>query len=97
MRFAFCWGRFSREEDVRGGTPAGKEDVTPSMIDTNVILEAYASICCSDEGCTPVLERERLVKASWVSERKRYATSPSAVTSGTLEMMSSWRAGHGGR
>ena len=82
---------------MRGGTPAGKEDVTPSMIDRNVSWGASESICCRVEGCTPVAVKERLLRASWVSERKRYATSPSAVMLGTLEMMSSSRAGHGGR
>lgn len=76
---------------------AGKEVDTDSIIERFRRAGATARICCSVEGWTPVVVKDRVLRDSWVSERKRYATSPSAVRFGVFSKISSESGGHGGR
>ena len=77
--------------------PVGKEVDTDSIIDRCWRAGATARIGCRVDGWTPVVVRDKFFKASWVSERKRYATKPSAVRLGVFSKMSSVRGGQGGR
>jgi len=58
---------------------------------------ATTKIWWSVEGWTPVFVRDRVLRESWASERKRYEDNPSAVTFGVFSKMSSVRGGKGGR
>lgn len=81
----------------RVGTPGGKELDTLSMIVSCSSFGALSRIGFSVEGWTPVPSNVKVLRLSWVSDRKSHDVKPSAVTLGTLWNMSSVRAGKGGR